>query len=229
MKTIAHIHTDFPTKFGIPRQSGIIGSLQGRIVFEPEYRIAEAARGLEEFSHLWLIWEFSEAVRDTWSPTVRPPRLGGNVRKGVFATRSPFRPNPIGLSSVKLEKIEIDPKLGPVIHVSGADLMDGTPIYDIKPYIAYTDSHPDAISGFASKPAEYLLEVDFPEALLSKVQPDLRESLIEVLAHDPRPQYHDDPERVYGMAFGGYEVKFKIKGMRLTVVEVENKPNQRND
>lgn len=220
MKVIAKIRTDFPTKFGIPRQSGIIGSLKGRIVFEPEYRNAEAVRGLEEFSHLWLIWEFSEAVRDTWSPTVRPPRLGGNVRKGVFATRSPFRPNPIGLSSVKLEKIEIDPKLGPVIYVSGADLMDGTPIYDIKPYIAYTDSHPDAVSGFASKPAEYLLEVDFPDTLLNKVNPELRESLIEVLAHDPRPQYHDDPERIYGMTFANMEIKFKVNGMKLTVLAV---------
>ena len=220
MKTIARIHTDFPTKFGIPRQSGIITSLQGRIVFEPEFRNIEAVRGLEEFSHIWLIWEFSEAVREDWSPTVRPPRLGGNVRKGVFATRSPFRPNPIGLSSVKLGKVEIDPKLGPVLHVSGADLMDGTPIYDIKPYIAYTDSHPEAVSGFASKPAEYLLEVDFSKALLESVPTDLRESLIDVLAHDPRPQYHDDPERVYGMAFADLEVKFKVDGMLLNVVEV---------
>jgi len=220
MKIIARIHTDFPTKFGIPRQSGIIDSLKGRIVFESEYRNAEAVRGLEEFSHIWLIWEFSEAVREDWSPTVRPPRLGGNVRKGVFATRSPFRPNPIGLSSVKLEKVEIDPKLGPILHVSGADLMDGTPIYDIKPYIAYTDSHPEAVSGFASKPAEYLLEVDFPDTLLQKVNPELRESLIEVLAHDPRPQYHDDPERVYGMEFGGMEVKFKVDGMLLSVVDI---------
>ena len=220
MKTIARIHTDFPTKFGIPRQSGIIDSLQGRIVFEPEYRNAEAVRGLEEFSHIWILWEFSEAVRDEWSPTVRPPRLGGNVRKGVFATRSPFRPNPIGLSSVKLESVEIDPKLGPVLHVSGADLMDGTPIYDIKPYIAYTDSHPDAVSGFASKPAEYLLEVVFPEALLQKVPECQRESLIAVLQHDPRPQYHDDPKRVYGMAFGGMEVKFKVEEGLLTVVGI---------
>ena len=220
MKPIAHIHTDFPTKFGIPRQSGIIESLQGRIVFEPDYRIAEAVRGLEEFSHIWLIWEFSEAVRDTWSPTVRPPRLGGNVRKGVFATRSPFRPNPIGLSSVKLEHIEIDPKLGPVLLVSGADLMDGTPIYDIKPYIAYTDSHPEAISGFASKPVEYLLEVNFPKELLEKVAPEKHKSLISVLAHDPRPQYQDDPERVYGMEFGGMEVKFRVEEKQLTVLEV---------
>ena len=220
MKVIAHIHTDFPTKFGIPRQSGIIASLQGRIVFEPEYRVAEAVRGLEAFSYIWILWEFSKAVRDTWSPTVRPPRLGGNVRKGVFATRSPFRPNPIGLSSVRLEKVDIDPKLGPVLYVSGIDLMDGTPIYDIKPYIAYTDSHPDAVSGFASTPTEYLLEVDFPEALLQKVAESQRESLIEVLAHDPRPQYQNDPERVYGMEFGGMEVKFKVDGELLTVVEV---------
>ena len=220
MKVIAHIHTDFPTKFGIPRQSGIIPSLQGRIVFEPEYRNAEAVRGLEDFFYIWLLWEFSQAVRDTWSPTVRPPRLGGNVRKGVFATRSPFRPNPIGLSSVRLEHIEFDAKLGPVLYVTGADLMDGTPIYDIKPYIAYTDSHPDAVSGFASTPAEYLLEVDFAEELLQKVPESQRESLIEVLAHDPRPQYHADPERVYGMEFGGMEVKFKVNHDLLTVLEI---------
>ena len=221
MKVIARIHTDFPTKFGIPRQSGIVASLQGRIVFEPEYRNAEAVRGLEEFSHIWLIWEFSEAVREGWSPTVRPPRLGGNVRKGVFATRSPFRPNLIGLSSVKLVKAEIDPQLGPVLYVAGADLMDNTPIYDIKPYIAYTDSHPDAVSGFASKPAEYLLEVDFPEELLESVPTNLRESLIDVLAHDPRPQYHDDPERVYGMEFGGMEIKFRVDGVSLSVISVD--------
>lgn len=222
MKTIARIHTDFPTKFGIPRQSGIVASLQGKIVFEPEYRNADAVRGLEDFSHIWLLWEFSEAVRNSWSPTVRPPRLGGNVRKGVFATRSPFRPNPIGLSSVRLEKVDIDPQLGPVLYVSGADLMDGTPIYDIKPYIAYTDSHPDAVSGFATTPAEYLLDVDFPEDLLQKVSESQRESLVEVLAHDPRPQYQDDPNRVYGMEFGGMEVKFKVKGMQLTVLKVKS-------
>lgn len=223
MRVIAKIHTEFPTKFGIPRQSGIIESLQGTIVFEPEYRNPEAVRGLEEFSHLWLIWEFSEAVRDTWSPTVRPPRLGGNTRKGVFATRSPFRPNPIGLSSVKLEKIEMDPKLGPVLHVSGADLMDGTPIYDIKPYIAYTDSHPDAVSGFASKPAEYLLEVTIPDELLEKIPETQRESLISVLAHDPRPQYQDDPERVYGLAFGGLNINFKVEERQLSVIRVSKK------
>lgn len=223
MRVIAKIHTEFPTKFGIPRQSGIIESLQGTIVFEPEYRNPEAVRGLEEFSHLWLIWVFSEAVRDTWSPTVRPPRLGGNVRKGVFATRSPFRPNPIGLSSVRLEKIEMDPKLGPVLHVSGADLMDGTPIYDIKPYIAYTDSHPDAVSGFASKPAEYLLEVTIPDELLEKIPETQRESLISVLAHDPRPQYQDDPERVYGLAFGGLNINFKVEERQLSVIRVSKK------
>lgn len=220
MKVIAHIHTDFPTKFGIPRQSGIIESLQGRIVFEPEYRNAEAVRGLEDFSHIWLLWEFSEAVRDSWSPTVRPPRLGGNVRKGVFATRSPFRPNPIGLSSVRLEKVDFDPKLVPVLYVSGADLMDGTPIYDIKPYIAYTDSHPDAVSGFASTPADYLLEVVFPEDLLNKVEPSKREGLKDVLAHDPRPQYQDDPERLYGMAFDTMEIKFRVHEGQIEVVTV---------
>lgn len=221
MKVIAHIHTAFPTKFGIPRQSGIIETLQGTIVFEPEYRVPEAVRGLEGFSHLWLIWEFSEAKRDTWSPTVRPPRLGGNTRMGVFATRSPFRPNPIGLSSVKLETIETDPNLGPVLHVSGADLMDGTPIYDIKPYIAYTDSHPEAVCGFANKPAEQLLEVDCPPAQLQQVVESLRDSLLAVLAHDPRPQYQDDPERVYGMAFGPYEVRFKVNDLNLTVLEIK--------
>lgn len=221
MKVIGHIHTEFPTKFGIPRQSGIIASLQGTIVFEPEYRNPEAIRGLEEFSHLWLIWEFSEAKRDTWSPTVRPPRLGGNVRKGVFATRSPFRPNPIGLSSVKLERIEMDAKLGPVLHVSGADLMNGTPIYDIKPYIVYTDSHPDAVSGFAPQAADTLLQVDIPEELLNKIPENQQESLIAVLAHDPRPQYQDDPERVYGMAFSQYEVRFKVKDLNLTVVDIK--------
>ena len=222
MKTIARIHTDFPTKFGIPRQSGIIASLHGSIVFEPEYRNAEAVRGLEDFSYIWLLWEFSKTARDTWSPTVRPPRLGGNVRKGVFATRSPFRPNPIGLSSVRLEKVDIDPKLGPVLYVSGADLMDGTPIYDIKPYIAYTDSHPDAVSGFASTPAEYLLDVDFSEELLQQVSESRRKSLIDVLAHDPRPQYQDDSNRVYGMEFGGMEVKFKVEGMQLTVLDIKS-------
>ena len=221
MQVIAHIITEFPTKFGIPRQSGIIETLRGTIVFEPEYRNPDAIRGLEEFSHLWLIWEFSEAKRENWSPTVRPPRLGGNVRKGVFATRSPFRPNPIGLSSVKLEKIEMDPKLGPVLYVSGADLMNGTPIYDIKPYIVYTDCHPEAVSGFAKKPAEQLLEVNDPETLLPQVDERHRESLIAILANDPRPQYQDDPDRIYGMVFSQYEVRFKVKDLNLTVVDIK--------
>ena len=221
LHVIARIRSDFTSKFGIPRQSNLVPEQEAVIVFEPEYRNADAVRGLEDFSHIWLLWEFSEAVRDSWSPTVRPPRLGGNVRKGVFATRSPFRPNPIGLSSVRLEKVDLDPVLGPVLYVSGADLMDGTPIYDIKPYIAYTDSHPDAVSGFASSPAEYLLDVDFPEDLLQKVSESQRESLIEVLAHDPRPQYQDDPKRVYGMEFGGMEIKFKVEGCRLVVVQIE--------
>lgn len=220
MKVIAHIHTDFPTKFGVPRQSGIIESLKGTIVFEPEYRNPDAVRGMEEFSHLWLIWEFSEAKRDTWSATVRPPRLGGNTRKGVFATRSPFRPNPIGLSAVKLDAIEIDPRLGPVVHVSGVDLMDGTPIFDIKPYIVYTDSHPEAVSGFANKPAEYLLQVVFPDDLLEKVPEGQRESLVAVLEHDPRPQYQNDPDRVYGMAFGDVEVRFSVRQDTLTVTDI---------
>ena len=224
MKVIAKIHTDFPTKFGIPRQSGIIETLKGTVVFEPEFRNPDAIRGLEQFSHLWLIWEFSEAKRDTWSPTVRPPRLGGNTRMGVFATRSPFRPNPIGLSSVKLEKTEIDPKLGPVLHVSGADLMDGTPLYDIKPYIVYTDSHPEAVSGFAEKPAEYLLEVDGACNLLKPIPEAQRESLIAVLAHDPRPSYQDDPDRVYGLEFGAWEVKFRVVGNKVIVLEVVQPP-----
>lgn len=220
MKVIAHIHTDFPTKFGVPRQSGIIESLKGTIVFEPEYRNPDAVRGMEEFSHLWLIWEFSEAKRDTWSATVRPPRLGGNTRKGVFATRSPFRPNPIGLSAVKLDAIVMDPRLGPVVHVSGVDLMDGTPIFDIKPYIVYTDSHPEAVSGFANKPAEYLLQVVFPDDLLEKVPEGQRESLVAVLEHDPRPQYQNDPDRVYGMAFGDVEVRFSVRQDTLTVTDI---------
>ena len=219
MKIIAHIFNDFPKKFGIPRQSGIIESLQGRIVFEPEYRNPEAIRGLEEFSHIWLVWEFSEAKRDEWSPTVRPPRLGGNVRKGVFATRSPFRPNPIGLSSVKLERIETDPKLGPVLHVSGADLMDGTPIYDIKPYVSYADSHPDARSGFVDETGWQPLEVEMPENCAALFAADELEALRQTLALDPRPRYHDDPSRVYGMPFGDYDVRFRVGDGVLRVIE----------
>ena len=218
---IARIHSDFPTKFGIPRQSGLVEELKATIVFEPEYRNPDALRGLEGFSHLWLIWQFSQAVRKDWSPTVRPPRLGGNTRMGVFATRSPFRPNPIGLSCVGLEGVELHTPQGPVIHVTGADLMDGSPIYDIKPYIPYADCRPQAVGGFASAPKEATLEVDIPPELLAQVPEELREALIGVLAQDPRPAYQDDPQRIYGMAFGGLEVRFRVEGQRLIVVEVE--------
>lgn len=219
---IAHIHTDFPTKFGIPRQSGLICDLKAEIVFEPEYRNPDALRGLEEFSHIWLIWEFSEARRDTWSPTVRPPRLGGNKRMGVFATRSPFRPNAIGLSSVRLDSVELHTDRGPVLHVSGADLMDGTPIYDIKPYLAFADSHPDASGGFTDKTREYALQVEIPDGLLLRIEAEKRDALAAVLAHDPRPSYQDDPERVYGMEFAGHEIKFTVRNGILTVKSIEN-------
>ncbi len=219
MNIIAYIRTDFPTKFGIPRQSGL-AEFEATIVFEPEYRNAEALRGIEGYSHLWLIWKFSKAERDTWSPTVRPPRLGGNKRVGVFATRSPFRPNPIGLSSVKLLGVEKTDN-GYVLRVSGADLMDGTPIYDIKPYLAFTDSHPDAVGGFADEKKEYSLNVDFPEDLLSKIPKSKQKALLELLSEDPRPQYIDDSERVYGFEFSGVEIKFVVSNDILTVKEVE--------
>lgn len=217
MKIIARIHTPFDTKFGIPRQSGVAAEVKGEIVFEPEYREPEAVRGLEGFSHVWLIWCFSESVTDKWSPTVRPPRLGGNVRMGVFATRSPFRPNPIGLSSVELEKIELTSDRGPVLHVRGADLMDGTPIFDIKPYVAYADSHPDALSGFLGAATFKKLRVTLPDG----VSDALPEGLIDVLSNDPRPRYHDDPERVYGMQYAGHEVKFRVSGDELTVLSIQ--------
>lgn len=220
LKCIARIHTDFPTKFGIPRQSGIVDALKAQIVFEPEYRNPDALRGMEGFSHLWLIWEFSEAIQKTWSPTVRPPRLGGNTRMGVFATRSPFRPNPIGLSCVKLDNIELHTPDGPVLHVSGADLMDGTPIFDIKPYIPYADSHPDAAEGFAHQVRGHGLQVDIPQQWLERVPADRREALRGVLAHDPRPSYQNDPNRIYGLSFAGMEIKFHVSGDRLTVCEV---------
>lgn len=218
---IARIRSQFPEKFGIPRQSGLVEELKARVVFEPEYRDPQALRGLEGFSHIWLIWQFSRSMGAGWSPTVRPPRLGGNERMGVFATRSPFRPNPMGLSCVKLEKVELSGPEGPVLWVAGADLMDGTPIYDIKPYLPYADCKPQAVGGFASAPKEATLTVDFPPQLLERVPQELREALTGVLAQDPRPTYHHDPQRVYGMAFGGLQVRFTVDGDRLTVVEVE--------
>lgn len=221
MHIIANIHSDFPTKFGIPRQSGLVEELTAQIVFTPDYRAPEAVRGLEDFSHIWLIWQFSKAVREHWSPTVRPPRLGGNTRMGVFATRSPFRPNAIGLSCVRLLKVEPNTPEGPVLTVAGADLMDGTPILDIKPYIPYADCQPEATGGFTDTAGEFLLKVEFPPELLSMVPEDRREALIGVLRHDPRPSYQRKPERVYGMEFAGVNVRFRVEGEVLTVIEVE--------
>ena len=222
MEIIAHIHTDFPTKFGVPRQSGLVVGLPARIVFTPEFRNADALRGLEGFSHIWLLWDFSEAHDGKpWRPTVRPPRLGGNRRMGVWATRSPFRPNHIGLSCVRILSIDLHTSQGPVICVDGADLMDGTPILDIKPYLPYADCKPQALGGFAAQPKEASLEVDCPRELLALVPEGKRAALLGVLAQDPRPQYQDDPERVYGMAFGGLEVRFRVAGDRLTVCQVE--------
>ena len=221
---IAKMRSDFPTKFGIPRQPHLVEELHSTIVFEPEYRNADALRGIEGFSHLWIIWQFSEAVRTGWSPTVRPPRLGGNARMGVFATRSPFRPNNLGLSCVKLLGVEMTKDLGPVIHVSGADLMDGTPIFDIKPYIPYADSHPEALGGFTDTAGDFLLEVDFPVDLLEKLPEDKREAAIGVLSHDPRPSYKKDSDRVYGLTFGGYDIRFTVKEKTLTVLEVLKSP-----
>ena len=217
---IAKIETDFPTKFGIPRQSGLVEGLRGRIVFEPEYRNADAVRGLEDFSHIWLLWGFSEAKRESWSPTVRPPRLGGNTRMGVFATRSPFRPNPIALSSVRLEAVRIEEKLGPVLYVSGIDMMNQTPIYDIKPYLPQVDSHPEATAGFSQGVQKYHLEVVLPEIWKKQVPEKYQQALLEVLSQDPRPSYQNDPGRVYGMSFGGMEIKFTVMQGVLTVCEV---------
>ncbi len=219
LKLIARIHTDFPEKFGVPRQSGIVPELTGTVVFEPEYRNADAVRGLDGYDYIWLIWGFEGTDRGNWSPTVRPPRLGGNKRMGVFATRSPFRPNPIGLSSVRLESVE-QTERGPVLQVSGIDMRDGTPIYDIKPYVPYADSHPGASGGFTQDVAYGELEVDFPEELLERIVPEKRKALTAVLRQDPRPHYQDDPERIYGMAFGPYEVCFSVKGRTLYVREV---------
>ena len=221
MKVIAKIHTDFPEKFGVPRQSGLVASLTGQIVFEPEYRVVEAVRGLEGYSHIWLLWQFSQAMRETWSPTVRPPRLGGNQRLGVFATRSPYRPNPIGLSSVRLEKIAVEEQLGPVLYISGADLLDGTPIYDIKPYLPFTDSHPEAIGGFSDACVTYGLQVEISEELLMKIPLDKQEALLGVLAQDPRPAYQNDPQRIYGLMFGTQNISFRVQENILSVMAVE--------
>ena len=220
MRPIARIHSDFSTKFGVPRQSGLVDSLEATVVFEPEFRNPDALRGLEGFSHIWLVWVFDQAVRKDWSPTVRPPRLGGNTRMGVFATRSPFRPNPIALSCVKLAGMEETADHGMVLRILGADLMDGTPILDIKPYIPYADSHPEALGGFAAVPAGETLEVIIPPELLEKVPESRREALRGVLAQDPRPHYQEDPERVYGFGFAGMEVKFSVEGNRLTVRDI---------
>lgn len=221
IKPIARIRTDFPTKFGIPRQSGVVKELKGRIVFEPEYRNEDMLRGIEGFTHLWLIWMFSENVRSKWTPTVRPPILGGNTRIGVLATRSPFRPNPLGLSCVELAGVERRSDEGTVLLVRGADLMDGTPIFDIKPYLAYVDSHPEATEGFRTV-GWSMLSVDFPPELLELVPAEDRDALLSVLANDPRPSYHNDPERIYGMSFGSREIKFRVADDILTVTAVEN-------
>ena len=220
IRIIARMKSDFAQKFGIPRQSGLVEELRSRIIFEPEFRNPDALRGLEGFSHLWLIWEFSQARRENWSPTVRPPRLGGNQRLGVFATRSPFRPNPIGLSCVKLIGVEQTAEDGPVIHVAGADLLDGTPIYDIKPYLPYADCKPEAVGGFASAPKVATLTVDISPEMSEHIPEEKRAALIGVLAQDPRPSYQDDSERVYGMTFGGMEVKFRVEGNQLTVCDI---------
>ncbi|MBQ8509520.1 MAG: tRNA (N6-threonylcarbamoyladenosine(37)-N6)-methyltransferase TrmO [Clostridia bacterium] len=220
MKIIARIVSDYTDKFGIPRQSGLVPS-EAKIIFEPEFRDPNALRGLEGWSHLWLIWQFSESIVERWSPTVRPPRLGGNTRVGVFATRSPFRPNPIGLSSVKLVRIADEEGLWRVLYVTGADLMNGTPIYDIKPYLPYTDSHPDATGGFAADVFDHRLDVKIPPALLCRLPEEKRGSLCEILAQDPRPSYKDDPTRVYGVKFAGFEVKFTVEGNRLEVILIE--------
>lgn len=220
LKVIARIRSEFPEKFGIPRQSGLTPHLLAGIVFEKEYRNAEALRGLEGFDYLWLIWEFSENIRENWSPTVRPPRLGGNTRLGVFATRSPFRPNPIGLSSVRLERIENTAADGPVLIISGADLMNGTPIYDIKPYIPYTDAHPEASGGFAPAP-DRTLAVVFPPELLRRLPVRVHEAVVEVLAQDPRPSYRPDGDRTYGLYFSGFNIRFQVRDRVLTVCSVQ--------
>lgn len=226
IQVIARMHSDFATKFGIPRQSGLVQELRSTIVFEPEFRNPDALRGIEDFSHLWIIWQFSQAVRQGWSPTVRPPRLGGNTRMGVFATRSPFRPNNLGLSSVKLLGVEHTDKLGAVLHVGGADLMDGTPIFDIKPYIPYSDCHPEAAGGFTDSAGDFLLEVDFPAELITLLPAGKREAAIGVLSHDPRPSYQRKPDRVYGLTFAGFDIRFTVRDNVLTVQEVAVPPKR---
>lgn len=221
LRVIARIHSDFPQKFGIPRQSGLADALRAQIVFERSYRNPDALRGIEQYSHIWLIWGFSQAQRDAWSPMVRPPRLGGNTRLGVFATRSPFRPNPIGLSCVELKEIRPAGVLGQVLVVRGADMMDGTPIWDIKPYLPYADCHPEARGGFAQTHARDGLAVDFPPALLQRIPQARREALLGVLAQDPRPAYQHDPQRVYGFAYGAWEIRFTVDDGVLTVRAVE--------
>ena len=221
MKPIARIYTDFPDKFGIPRQSGIVKELKGRVVFEPPYRDYRAVKELCEYSHIWLLWLFFRSEREEWSPTVRPPRLGGNRRVGVFATRSPYRPNPIGMSAVKLDRVVIDEKLGPVLEVSGIDMADGTPILDIKPYLSFADSYPQAVSGFADRLYGQSLKVIIPDSISKTIPDDLSDTLKDLLAEDPRPRYQNDPERVYGFAFNKYEIKFKVDGDILTVISVE--------
>ena len=220
MKVIAHIETDFKEKFGIPRQSGLAGETKGRIVFEKEYRVNEALRGLEGFSHIWILWQFSKAVREDWSPTVRPPVLGGNKRVGVFATRSPYRPNPIGLSRVRLEKIEYTKEEGPVIYVRGADILDNTPIFDIKPYLPYSDCYPDACGGFAASPDKRRVEVRISDKKFYELSEEKQREITEILSHDPRPSYIEE-ERIYGMKYGGYEIKFSASGDELTVISIE--------
>lgn len=221
IQVIARMHSDFSSKFGIPRQSGLVEALRSTIVFEPEYRNEDALRGIEDFSHLWIVWQFSEAVRQGWSPTVRPPRLGGNARMGVFATRSPFRPNNLGLSCVRLLGVERTEKYGTVLHVGGGDLMDGTPIFDIKPYIPYSDCKQDATGGFTDRAADFLLEVSFPAELLEKLPMDKREAAIGVLSHDPRPSYQKDANRVYGLTFAGFNIRFMVQDKLLTVLAVD--------
>lgn len=221
IEIIGRMRSDFSTKFGIPRQSGLVNELKSTIVFEPKFRNADALRGLEDYSHLWLIWQFSEAVRDQWSPTVRPPRLGGNARMGVFATRSPFRPNAIGLSSVQLIGLEHTEEFGTVIHVAGADLMDGTPIFDIKPYIPYCDCHPDAIGGFTVTADDYLLNVNIPESLLVRIPQEKRQALLGVLSHDPRPAYQHDKERVYCLTFADYDVHFTVDDKTANIIDIQ--------